>query len=189
MRHFVFADDCAVNAQKSHAARMSYERLPKRLLYGELSVGRRSTGGQRKRYNVFLTSSLKAFDIKAWESLAAERGSRRSLIREGAESSPMNKPGHARQKKRDCSANPVLRKQALRLILIFNARTATAPFVPESALSATSGHIVYMRQTSVVMVIITYISILVSIQSCRSTVVSWCSTGYNVSDIQVPMTL
>ena len=31
----------------------------------------------------------------------------------------MNKPGHARRKKRDCSASPVLRKQALQLVLPF----------------------------------------------------------------------
>ena len=42
----------------------------------------------------------------------------------------MNKPGYARRKKTDCSANPVLGKQALRLVPIFNARTATDVFVP-----------------------------------------------------------
>ena len=61
----------------------------------------------------------------------------------------MNKPGYARQE-----ANPMLRKQALRLLLLFHVRTETERFVPESALSAASGHIVYMRQTSGVMVII-----------------------------------
>ena len=66
----------------------------------------------------------------------------------------MDKPGHARRKSGDSSANPVLRRQALRLLLLFNARTATTPFVPESALSATTAHIAYMRQTSDVMVII-----------------------------------
>ena len=52
------------------------ERLPKRLVYGELSEGRRSTGGQRK-------SSPKAIEInnEFWDSLAAERGTWRSLIR------------------------------------------------------------------------------------------------------------
>ena len=66
----------------------------------------------------------------------------------------MNKPGYARRKKRDCSANPVLRKQTLRLLLLFRVRTATELFVPESALSATSGHIAYMRQISDVTIII-----------------------------------
>ena len=46
-----------------HVVRMSDERPPERLLYGELSEGRRSTGGQRKRYKDSFKSSLKAFEI------------------------------------------------------------------------------------------------------------------------------
>ena len=71
-----------------HVVRMSDEMLLKRLLYGELSEGRRYTGGQRKRYKDSLKSSLKAFDInnESWVSLAAERGTWRSLIRNGAKS-------------------------------------------------------------------------------------------------------
>ena len=42
---------------------------------------------------------------------------------------------------------------ALRLLLLFNARTARESFVAELALSTTSGHFAYMRQTSDVMVI------------------------------------
>ena len=41
-----------------HVVRMSDERLPKRLLYGELSEERSSTGGQRKRYKDSFQSSL-----------------------------------------------------------------------------------------------------------------------------------
>ena len=57
----------------SHVVRMSDEKLTKHLLYGELSEGRRSTGGQRKRYKDSLKS---AFEINKefWESFAAERG-------------------------------------------------------------------------------------------------------------------
>ena len=36
----------------------------------------------------------------------------------------------------------------LRLLLLFHVQTTTEMFVPESALSATSGHIAYMRQIS-----------------------------------------
>ena len=62
-----------------HVVRISDERLPKHLLYGELSEGRRSTGGQRKHYKDSLKSSLKAFEInkESWESLAPEWGTRR----------------------------------------------------------------------------------------------------------------
>ena len=71
-----------------HVVRISVERLPKRLLYGEQSEGRRSTGGQIKRYKNFIKSSQKAFQINNdfWENLTAERGTWRSLIRKGAES-------------------------------------------------------------------------------------------------------
>ena len=121
-----------------HVVIMSDE-IPKRMLYGELSVGRRYTGGQRIRYKDSLKSSLKTFEINnaSWESLAAERGTWRSLIRKGTVS-PMNKPGYARRKKRYRSVNPVLRKQALRLLLLFDARTATELFVFKSVISATS---------------------------------------------------
>ena len=56
--------------------------------YSRLSDGRWSTGGQRKRYKDSLKSSPKAFEInnESWESLAAERGTWRSLIRKEAES-------------------------------------------------------------------------------------------------------
>ena len=33
-----------------HVYRMSDERIPKQLLYGELANGKRSVGGQRKRF-------------------------------------------------------------------------------------------------------------------------------------------
>ena len=33
-----------------HVTRMPDERLPKKILYGELQVGKRSHGGQKKRY-------------------------------------------------------------------------------------------------------------------------------------------
>ena len=71
-----------------HVVRMSEERLPKHLLYGQLSEGRRSTGSQRKRYKDSLKSSVNAFERnnKSWESLAAQRGTWCSLVRKGAES-------------------------------------------------------------------------------------------------------
>ena len=38
---------------------MPDERLPKKILYGELQVGKRSHGGQKKRYKDTLKASLK----------------------------------------------------------------------------------------------------------------------------------
>ena len=46
-----------------HVTRMPDERLPKKILYGELQIGKRSHGGQKKRYKDTLKASLKDFNI------------------------------------------------------------------------------------------------------------------------------
>ena len=46
-----------------HVTRMPDERLPKKNLYGELQDGKRSHGGQKKRYKDTLKPSLKDFNI------------------------------------------------------------------------------------------------------------------------------
>ena len=109
-----------------HVVRMIDERLPKRLLCGKLSEGKRYSGGQCKRCKSSLKSTLKSFEInnESRVSLATERGTWRCLIRKGAESYEQSWTRQARRKKRDCSANQVLRKQPLRLLLLFRVRTA-----------------------------------------------------------------
>ena len=69
-----------------HVTRMPDERLPKRILYGELQVGKRSHGGQKKRYKDTLKASLKDFNIptESWEQIAQDRTKWRGLIRRGA---------------------------------------------------------------------------------------------------------
>ena len=69
-----------------HVARMSDERLPKKLLFGELQHGKRSRGGQKKRFKDTLKASLKAFNIdhESWEMAAQDRGAWRSAIHKGA---------------------------------------------------------------------------------------------------------
>ena len=42
---------------------MSDGRLPKKVFYGEIQEGKRSQGGQKKRYKDTLKASLKDFDI------------------------------------------------------------------------------------------------------------------------------
>ena len=58
-----------------HVTRMPDERLPKKILYGELQVGKRSHGGQKKRYKDTLKASLKEFNIptESWEQIAQDR--------------------------------------------------------------------------------------------------------------------
>ena len=69
-----------------HVVRMDDNRLPKRVFYGELATGKRTTGGQYKRYKDTLKASLKNFNINpdTWENLAAIRTAWRSEIRRGA---------------------------------------------------------------------------------------------------------
>jgi hypothetical protein len=54
--------------------RMPDHRLPKKLLYGELQAGKRSQGGQKKRYKDTLKASLKrcSIDSADWENVATE---------------------------------------------------------------------------------------------------------------------
>ena len=47
-----------------HVTRMPDERLPKKILNGELQIGKRSHGGQKKRYKDTLKASLKDFSIQ-----------------------------------------------------------------------------------------------------------------------------
>ena len=47
-----------------HVCRMSDERLPKQVLYGEQDVGRRRAGGQRKCYKDDLKRTLQKSDIQ-----------------------------------------------------------------------------------------------------------------------------
>ena len=55
-----------------HVTRMQEERLPKKILYGELEMGKCSHGGQKKRYKDTLKASLKDFNIptESWEQIA-----------------------------------------------------------------------------------------------------------------------
>ena len=57
-----------------HVTIMPDERLPKKILYGELQLGKRSHGGQMKRYKDTLKASLKDFNIPtAYMPLAVDR--------------------------------------------------------------------------------------------------------------------
>ena len=65
---------------------MSDERLPKKVLYGELQEGKRSQGGKKKHYKDTLKASLKEFIIptESWEQAAQDRTKWRCLINKGA---------------------------------------------------------------------------------------------------------
>ena len=69
-----------------HVVRMPDSRLPKQLLYGELSLGTRALGGQMLRYKDTLRQTLKKCSIGVnWEDLSTDRAKWRRLVYEGVD--------------------------------------------------------------------------------------------------------
>ena len=68
-----------------HVTRMPDERLPKKVLYGELKEGKRLQGGRKKNYKDTLKASLKDFNnpTESWEQAAQDRTKLRCLINKG----------------------------------------------------------------------------------------------------------
>ena len=66
-----------------HVARMDDTRIPKAMLFGELSAGKRNQGGPKKRYKDQLKSELEMADVclDSWQQEAQNRDSWRSNIR------------------------------------------------------------------------------------------------------------
>ncbi|XP_063597258.1 uncharacterized protein LOC134773939 [Penaeus indicus] len=69
-----------------NVVRMADSRLPKQLLYGELYEGKRSVGGQKKRFKDSHEASLKDknINVSTWEQLAINRSTWRSKVSTGA---------------------------------------------------------------------------------------------------------
>ena len=67
---------------------MPDNRLPKKLLFGELAHGKRQRGAPKKRFKDSLKASLKAFDINpdSWEQEAQDRSGWRGALYAGGES-------------------------------------------------------------------------------------------------------
>ena len=65
---------------------MDGDRLPKQILYGELSSGDRSSGGQKKRHKDHIKTVLKKFEIPAdmLETYSTDRDDWRARCHEGA---------------------------------------------------------------------------------------------------------
>ena len=68
-----------------HVHRMDDDRIPKKLLYGELVEGKRSHGGQKKRYKDTLKATLKdcKIDPCKWEETALDRSAWRQQTKAG----------------------------------------------------------------------------------------------------------
>ena len=89
-----------------HVIRMPDARLPKKVFYGELQEGKRSQGGQKKRYKDTLKAFLKDFEIPmgSWEQTAQERSKWRGLINKGAALYEKKRICEAERKRRERKA-------------------------------------------------------------------------------------
>ena len=87
-----------------HVTRMPDERLPKKVFYEELQVGKRSQGGQKKCYKDTPKVSLKNFNIppESWEQSAQDREKWRCLIRKGADDYEAKSVCEAERKYNEC---------------------------------------------------------------------------------------
>ena len=81
-------------------------RLSKKVFYGELQEGKRSQGGQKKRYKDTLKASLKDFEIPmgSWAQTAQERSKWRGLINKGAALYEKKRICEAERKRRERKA-------------------------------------------------------------------------------------
>ena len=84
-----------------HVTRMPDERLPTKILFGELQIEKRFHGGQKKRYKDALKASLEDFNIprESWEQIAQDRTKWRGLIRRGAGEYEAKRISEAEQKR------------------------------------------------------------------------------------------
>lgn len=93
-----------------HVHRMDDSRLPKRLLYGELSTGKRPLGRPKLRYRDNLKASLKHCNIPhtSWEKTADDRSAWRSAVKTGVaafEERRIKESEQRRQKRKDSAAS------------------------------------------------------------------------------------
>ena len=75
--------------------------MPKQLLYGELCYGKRSVGGQKKRFKGTLKKTLTIFniDVTNWEVCAQDRPLWRSMIHTGARTAETHRIAVAQKKR------------------------------------------------------------------------------------------
>ena len=122
-----------------HVSRMSDSKIPKQLLYGELSQGARKAGGQRKCFKDSLKAYLKDFniDFTSWENAASDRPAWRSMIHKGTLHSEAQRSNTAKE---NCRARKARAKTPPIRPTLSGARTVAGAFMPASVLSAISGH-------------------------------------------------
>ena len=96
-----------------HVVCMKEDRLPKKMLSGELSQGKRSQGCQKKRFKDTLKVSIKSFGIACVEYLAQDRDKWHQVVKCGV---------------KVCETNAVT--ELSRKFRKFTATSATAATIP-----------------------------------------------------------
>ena len=89
------------------AAEYNFTFVPHfKFFYGELQVGTRSQGGQKKRIKDTLNASLEDFNIltESWEQTGQNRAKWHILIRKGADDYDAKRVCKAEQKHKECKA-------------------------------------------------------------------------------------
>jgi len=83
-----------------HVLRMNDQRILKMLLYGELAEGKRQVRRPKLRFKDNFKTTLKGLEIpvEAWEDLASNRPSWRSLVSRGAKSAEQRRRATAKSK-------------------------------------------------------------------------------------------
>ena len=120
-----------------HVPRLEDHRLPKIVLFGELSSGHRDRGAPTKRFKDNLKKSLSTCNIdkRQWSILAADRVAWRHTIHQAAAQFEVDRKIHS--KIRDRGGRPALPPPPHQTFL-FPAVTAHGPVSPSSVWSATS---------------------------------------------------
>ena len=81
-------------------------RLPKKVFYGELQEGKRSQGGQEKRYKDTLKASLKDFEIPLGYGKRLHRSDQSGEVSSTKEQLSMKRRESVKQKESEESAKP-----------------------------------------------------------------------------------
>ena len=86
-----------------HIVRMDDSRIPKAVFYSELAAGRRSQGGQYKRYKDVLKATLKSCNISttAWENIALNRPQWRKICHDGTQYFEEQRMERKRERRRE----------------------------------------------------------------------------------------
>ena len=84
-----------------HVTQMPDDRVPKQLLYGELCYGKRSVGGQNKRFNDTLKKTLTSFNIVVPTGKSGPKIDplRRSMIHTGARTAETHRIAEIQKKR------------------------------------------------------------------------------------------